>query len=40
MLLKNKRKPGNICRKNMVKKTETLGNNEFIWSTFHNTKWV
>lgn len=33
MLLKNKTKPGNICRKKTVKRLESPGNNEFIWST-------
>lgn len=34
----HKLKPGNICRKNMVKRTETPGNNEFICSASHNPK--
>lgn len=41
MSLKNQTKPnlGIYVKKNMVKKIETLSNNEFIWSTY-NPKWV
>lgn len=35
---KNKVKPGNICRKNMVKRIETLGTNEFSQAISHNPK--